>query len=208
MKTLLYDESPVIGAVATCIIPVLIYKKYTHATIIACIILVFLLFFYRHYPCDITASNNQIICPADGRVMGIIEKDGNFVICIFLSPFNIHTQIYPVNGTVIDRKYDTTGQFALAMHINKSDNNEKKIHRIKMDSVEDRTVIVTQIAGFLPRRIASSDEVPMKVKAGDYLGIIKFGSRVDVSVPMKDFTLSVKSDDRVRIGDLLGQYTS
>jgi len=66
---------------------------------------------------------------------------------------------------------------------------------------------LTQIAGFLPRRITSSDIVPEQIKAGEYLGMIKFGSRVDMLFPTNGgFALNVRQGQRVGIGDVIGRY--
>ena len=80
------------------------------------------------------------------------------------------------------------------------------MHFIKM--ADDKVVSVTQIAGFLPRRIASGTAVPQEVFAGDYLGIIKFGSRVDILLPSAGFVMhnNIKEGDHIDIGDEIGFY--
>ena len=105
----------------------------------------------------------------------------------------------------------TTGQFEIVMYLDKSADNEKKIHHIVMKN--GAAISVTQLAGLLPRMITSSDKVPMDVKAGEYLGMIKFGSRVDLLLPKKApngmrliLQSNVQKDTSINIGDMIGRY--
>jgi phosphatidylserine decarboxylase len=209
VTTLLYSESPAIGAVLTLAIPVLYYLQWYVTCAIVTFLFFFFVFFYRHYPCDKKFNDLQVACPADGKVLAIKDSVSKWDIAIFLSPANIHTQIYPVNGVPISHVYDENGNFNLAMDLNKSALNEKMIHTIKMS--DGTSMTVTQIAGFLPRRISADDKVNYQIQAGQYLGIIKFGSRVDLSIPKQSatgrtFKLNIAVDDRVNIGDLIGEY--
>jgi phosphatidylserine decarboxylase len=121
-----------------------------------------------------------------------------------MSVFNNHTQIYPANGTVVNRIYDRTGQFNIVVNQEKSRHNEKKIHNIIMNN--KKLITITQIAGFLPRCITSSDIIPEKVKAGQYLGMIKFGSRIDITFPGNISKLKIKVNDSINIGDDIYTY--
>lgn len=202
MKSILYEESPLLGAVVTTL-PILLYHYNHHyLTALSIILFIFMLAFYRYSPHDERYHDNQIVSPAEGTITNIKLLNKHLYVSIFLSPFNKHTQIYPVNGTVVHRVYDETGKFGLATTIDKCRNNEKKIHTIQMCS--GKLMRVTQIAGFLPRRISSSDDINVDVKAGEYLGIIKFGSRVDILVPVTDtFKLHVVRNQTVNIGDVI-----
>jgi phosphatidylserine decarboxylase len=96
------------------------------------------------------------------------------------------------------------------MYLDKSADNEKNMHYIKLPN--GAIIKLTQIAGFLPRMITSSDGVPEKVRAGDYLGMIKFGSRVDLLLPIsapngENLYMKLKNGDTVSIGEFLGLYT-
>ena len=212
--TLLFKESPLIAAVSVGSIILAAYNKVDYRIQGILILLFFmLLYFYRYEeftPVNIT--NSMILSPCEGKVIKICQKmQTHTYISIFLSPLNRHTQIYPVNGIVIKREYDLTGRFNIVMNINKSRKNEKKIHYITMT---DGTIIkVTQLAGLLPRMIVSDDTVPMNVYAGQYMGMMKFGSRVDMLVPNanisgKKLLLNIKEEQNIKIGELLGEYAA
>lgn len=166
--------------------------------------LFFLIYFYRFSSNNTNYNDNIIISPAAGKITNICYDGKNIHVSIFMSVFNNHTQIYPINGTVIDRYYDETGKFDIVVNKEKSRNNEKKIHTIKGNN--GAIVTVTQIAGFIPRRITSSEKVPEIIRAGQYLGMIKLGSRIDLSFPGKLCDLKVKLNKKINIGDLIYKY--
>lgn len=202
-RTLLFKESPFIGLffILLTIYLFIIKNKYR---IIPFIILIALMIFYRYKKYTIEYNDNIIVSPAEGKITNITLSNNRILVSIFLSVFNNHTQIYPVNGKVIKRVYDDTGQFDIVIDRYKSRDNEKKIHTITMKN--SNIVKVVQIAGFLPRRIASSDIVPLDVEAGDYLGMIKFGSRVDLIFPGDINKLLVTLHDNIKIGDVIYKY--
>lgn len=210
--SLLFCESPLLATTSLVAIGLSVYiqsSKYVLGFFI--LVFIFLLYFYRYTPYKGPgALDNEILSPCEGTVLKVYDKNPNYLyIAIFLSPMNRHTQIYPVNGTVIKRQYDHTGEFEIVMDLNKSKYNEKNMHYIVM---KDGTLIkITQIAGFLPRMITSSEKVPENVAAGDYLGMMKFGSRVDMLLPFIDnsgrqLQLNTKEDSDISIGDLLVCY--
>ena len=210
--TLLFKESPLIASISVGSLLLAIYNKADYKIQgILLLLFIMLLYFYRYEEfIPINVTDNMILSPCEGSVIKICKKVlTHTYISIFLSPFNRHTQIYPVNGLVIKREYDITGRFNIVMNINKSRKNEKKIHYILM---KDGTIIkITQLAGLLPRMIVSSDDVPMKVHAGQYMGMMKFGSRVDILIPNnsisgKKLLLNIKEAQNVKIGDLIGEY--
>jgi phosphatidylserine decarboxylase len=199
--TLLFRESPIISITLMFLCFISIIYKYNVLFSIVLIFLITLMIFYRYQSHDKRYDDNTIASPANGKITSI-EQNNKFInISIYLNFLNNHTQIYPVNGVVIERIYDKNGKFELANDINKSRYNEKKIHIIKM--VNNNYVKVTQIAGFLVRRIVSSNIVPEKVMAGEYLGMIKFGSRVDIEFVGNASNLNVKIGDNINIGDVL-----
>ena len=201
--TLLFKESPFIGLffILLTIYLLIIKSKYT---VIPFIILIALMIFYRYKNYTIEYNDNIIVSPAEGKITNITVSNNRILVSIFLSVFNNHTQIYPVNGKVIDRVYDETGKFDIVIDRYKSRDNEKKIHTITMKN--NNIVKVVQIAGFLPRRITSSDTVPLDVEAGEYLGMIKFGSRVDLIFPGDINKLLVTLDNNIKIGDVIYKY--
>ena len=201
--SLLFSGSPLLGFFVLFSLFISVYIHYTPCIIFFSVLLFLLLLFYRNYECSVNYSDNVVVSPADGVIQYIEDYPDYFCIGIFLGVHNIHTQVYPVNGKVVERYYDETGKFDLVVDGTKGRDNEKKIHTIK--TRKGTNVVVSQIAGFLPRRIASDDAVRNHVKAGQYLGIIKFGSRVDLKI-QKPFTLSpvFRINSRVYIGDILG----
>jgi phosphatidylserine decarboxylase len=159
---------------------------------------------YRYKPYNKRYDNNVIVSPAQGVVCYLEQKQQTIIVSIYLNFLNNHTQIYPVNGNVIKRIYDNTGKFALANNIKKSKYNEKKIHIIRMSN--NKLLKITQIAGFFVRQIVSSEKVPKKVLAGEYLGMIKFGSRVDLEFEGDISDIKIKNGQKINIGDIIYSY--
>jgi phosphatidylserine decarboxylase len=175
--------------------------------IIVGVIVCALLFFYR-FPTERTlteSDKNKVYSPAYGRIMKITkQEDGTLYVAIFLSPLDIHYQFFPVSGYVKQVDYDHTGKFELAYELNKSNANEKCIHVINND-YGDFTIY--QIAGFLVRRISPYDKVGQTAVSGKCMGLIHFGSRVDIIIPQEyRFKPLVKEGDYVKATSLLGFY--
>jgi len=208
--SLLFSESPVLGAAAITVVAggILVRSNAVIAVGILCIL--FLLYFYRYAPLEIGPIDSSVmLSPCEGKVLTIMERDDYLYVAIFLSPFNRHTQIYPANCRCVDRRYDHTGQFDIVLYLDKSKDNEKLTHWLQLDN--GAVMTLTQIAGFLPRMITSSDDIDTNYKAGDYLGMIKFGSRIDLLIPRiapdgSVLQLALKPDDTVSIGDYIGRY--
>jgi len=163
--------------------------------------------FYR-CPTPIIRKNNEdvVYAPSFGKVLKIIQNDDDSVfVSIFLNPFDIHYQYYPVSGIIKDIKYDHTGNFALAYELNKSNENEKSITTLVNKNGEFK---IYQIAGYLVRRIDNYGYVNKVVESGEMLGIIHFGSRVDIIIPKSsNFVLQVKENDIVKgFNTILGYY--
>ncbi len=176
-------------------------------TILIFVIFLFLALFYR-YPTETIREGNvdQVYSPAYGKIMSIKRRDDNTIyIAIFLSPFDIHYQFFPVSGKVKDIVYDATGKFELAYELNKSNENEKCIHVINNKHGD---FIVYQIAGFLVRRISYYDTLNKEYNSGEKIGLIHFGSRVDLIIPKADlFKLYVKEGDYVSGSEsLIGEF--
>lgn len=172
---------------------------------ISVVLFLFLLYFYRYEPFVERFDNNTLVSPCEGKVIELSKlEDGRYYVAIFLSPIDRHYQIYPINGTVVKREYDRTGKFEIVMDINKSRFNEKRIHYIEANN--GINVTMYQIAGMLPRMITSSEQVPEKVQAGEYLGMMKFGSRVDLLFTEK-CDLKIKKGQRIHIGDIIATFS-
>lgn len=199
-QTLLFKESPIISA-AVIISAVISFRYNKHiGVIISICILIMLSIFYRYKPHLRRYYDNVIISPAQGLVTDIEQRGKYVYVSIYLGLLSNHTQIYPVNGVVIDRIYNTTGKYNFA-NLHKGYDNEKKIHIIKMYNGE--TLYITQIAGFFPRRIISSNVTPKNVMAGEYLGMIKFGSRIDLIFIGDSQNLMINVNQKINIGDLI-----
>lgn len=147
------------------------------------ILLLCLIYFYR-YPKKILRGMDEkfVFSPAYGTIYDIQRNanDNTLFIAIFLSPLDIHFQFTPIAGVIENIDYDYTGKFELAYDLNKSRNNEKVITTIK----NSRGVFkVYQIAGYFVRRITNYLQENTKVQSGEDLGLIHFGSRVDLIIP-------------------------
>ena len=152
--------------------------------------LVFLFFlqFFR-FPGRISDTGpNQIICPADGEVVVIEEttedeyfKDKRIQVSIFMSPFNVHANWYPISGKVKYVKYHP-GKFLVAWHPKSSTLNERST--VVLESENGTQILVRQIAGAVARRIVTYSKSDSVIEKNQQLGFIKFGSRVDIFLPL------------------------
>ena len=149
---------------------------------------IFLLFFFRLPIRYLEPDPGLIYAPADGKVVVIEEtmeneyfKDMRLQVSIFMSPFNMHSNRYPVSGKVEYVCYHS-GQNMVAWHPKSSELNERSTIVIRTSNGTE--VMVRQIAGAMARRIITYAKENIDVKQGDELGFIKFGSRVDVFLPI------------------------
>lgn len=150
-------------------------------------ILLFLISFFRIPKRKLTKNENEIICPADGKVVVIEEifdeeyfKDKRIQVSIFMSPANVHVNRNPVSGEVVYNKYHK-GKYLVAWHPKSSTENERWSVVVKNDH---GTILYKQIAGALAKRICNYTSVGEHVKQCHEYGFIKFGSRVDVLLPV------------------------
>jgi phosphatidylserine decarboxylase len=149
---------------------------------------IFLLFFFRLPERAMEPDTGLIYAPADGKVVVIEEtfekeyfKDTRLQISIFMSPFNMHSNRYPVAGRVKYICYHH-GQNMVAWHPKSSELNERSTIVIETSSGVE--IMIRQIAGAVARRIITYAKENQDVRQGDELGFIKFGSRVDVFLPV------------------------
>lgn len=135
-----------------------------------------------------TEGNDLVICPADGTVVAIEETfveeffgENRRQVSIFMSPNNVHVNLYPVSGKIVYTNY-WPGTFLVAWHPKSSTENER--NTVVIDNHKHGPVMVRQIAGALARRIVCYARTNEKIAQGCELGFIKFGSRVDVFLPL------------------------
>ncbi|MDG2152951.1 MAG: phosphatidylserine decarboxylase family protein, partial [Crocinitomicaceae bacterium] len=162
------------------------------------LILILITQFFRIPKRSKTYTEKEIVCPADGKVVVIEEteeteyfNDRRIQVSIFMSPLNVHANYYPITGSLVYQKYHP-GKFLVAWHPKSSTENERTTMVVKDDS--GREILIRQIAGAVARRICYYGEPDTSVLKGEELGFIKFGSRVDLFLP-----LGTKID--VNIGD-------
>lgn len=157
--------------------------------------------FFRVPNRQLVADESLIISPADGRVVAIEEttEDEYFKcrmiqISIFMSIWNVHVNWNPVGGSIEYHQHHD-GKYLIAKHPKSSLLNERASTAIQKDP--DRAIMVRQIAGAVARRIISYTNPVKHVQQGSELGIIRFGSRVDVFLPL-DVKIKVRLRDKVR----------
>ncbi|MGB6152573.1 MAG: phosphatidylserine decarboxylase family protein [Pricia sp.] len=168
--------------------------------IIALIFLVLILQFFRN-PTRKTVKNfDEILAPVDGKVVVIEEVEENEYfnekrkqVSIFMSPINVHVTRYPASGTVKYSKYHP-GKYLVAWHPKSSTENERTTVVIRTPKFGD--ILYRQIAGAMARRIVNYAEEGENIQQGEDAGFIKFGSRVDLFLPL-DCAITVKLNQKV-----------
>ncbi|MDQ8143913.1 phosphatidylserine decarboxylase family protein [Chryseobacterium sp. CFS15] len=159
--------------------------------------------FFRVPNRDILDHVENVIAPVDGKVVMIKEvEEDEFIkgkaiqISIFMSPLNVHICRYPVSGDVIYKKYHP-GKYLVAWHEKSSTENERTT--IAVESLTKHKVVFRQIAGYVARRIVFYCKEGDKAKAGHEFGFIKFGSRMDIFLPL-DTEIICKIGDKTKGG--------
>jgi phosphatidylserine decarboxylase len=147
----------------------------------------FIISFFRIPKRNFTYNDNQIICPADGKVVVIEEitdeeyfKDRRIQVSVFMSPANVHVNRNPMSGEVTYNQYHK-GKYLVAWHPKSSTENERWSIAVKNNHGE---ILYKQIAGALAKRICNYTHVGQQVKQCEEYGFIKFGSRVDILLPV------------------------
>ena len=149
----------------------------------------------------ISGSNNEILSSADGEVVIIKETEENeflhsrcIQVSVFMSLWSVHVNYYPAGGRILYSKYHH-GNYFVAWHPKSSEKNERTSVGIRLDCGKD--ILVCQIAGYVARRIVCYSKEGDIAAAGQQMGFIKFGSRVDLFLPIGSDIL-VKEGDKVR----------
>ncbi len=162
--------------------------------------LLFTLYFFRNPKRKPIGTLKQMVSPADGKVIQIINVDdpeiGNAKqISIFLSIFNVHSQYVPIDSNVISSNY-FPGKYLLAFNHKTSNQNEQSVTLFKNE--DNNKYKIKQIAGFIARRILNYMNPNQFVIKGQRLGFIRFGSRVEIIVPRNNFDVIVKEGDKLK----------
>jgi phosphatidylserine decarboxylase len=177
---------------------------FTGIGVLLLLVTLFVIWFFRNPERTIPDNPLQIISPADGRVIGIEETtngeypDRSFLkISIFMNVFNVHVNRIPFSGEVLSVRYKP-GKFLSANLDKASALNERNTVLILTD--DGREIITVQIAGLIARRIVCWLKEGVKVTKGERFGLIRFGSRVELFLPLGS-TLLIKKGDTVRAGE-------
>jgi len=183
-----------------------IYWLQKSLMIILLIFFVLVLQFFRDPKRNTVLDDQHVIAPADGKVVVIEEveekeyfKGKRRQISIFMSPLNVHVTRYPVSGRVVYSKYHP-GKYLVAWHPKSSEENERTTIVIHNDSAGE--VLYRQIAGAVARRIVNYAKKDKQVIQGEDAGFIKFGSRIDIFVPL-DMKINVSLDQKTRGGETI-----
>jgi len=178
-------------------------------TILGIFLTLFIAFFFRNPERKIPDLQDAILSPADGKVIYVGEsqedrflKEKTLKVSIFMSLFNVHLNRFPVSGKVIDRSY-LPGKFFVANVEKSSLLNEQNALILEK---EDRfRILLVQIAGFVARRIVCYVKPGDLLKKGEIFGLIRFGSRVDLYLPLS-VSPAVKVGQKVKGGESIIGY--
>ena len=177
---------------------------------VSILILLLILQFFRNPVRNTIINEKHIISPVDGKVVNIEKvyekeyfKDERLQVSIFMSPFNVHVTRYPISGKVNFSKYHP-GEYLVAWHPKSSEKNERTTIVLENEVVGE--ILYRQIAGALARRIVNYAKVGENVTQGKDAGFIKFGSRVDLFLPV-DSILKIEINQHVRGGeDIISEF--
>lgn len=165
---------------------------------------IIILQFFRNPKRKTIINENAIIAPVDGKVVVIEEvfekeyfKDKRLQVSIFMSPLNVHVTRYPVSGNVKFSKYHP-GKYFVAWHPKASEENERTTIVVENNTIGE--ILYRQIAGALAKRIVNYAKPNLEVIQGTDAGFIKFGSRVDLFLPL-NATIKVNLNDKVKGGE-------
>jgi phosphatidylserine decarboxylase len=180
------------------------YFSITHKTYIQIFLiiqLIIVLQFFRNPKRITNFGDKNIVSPVDGKVVVIEEvfepeyfKEKRIQVSIFMSPINVHVTRYPIGGQVIYSKYHP-GKYLVAWHPKSSTDNERTSIVIKNENCGE--ILYRQIAGALAKRIVNYAKESSYVNQGDDAGFIKFGSRVDLFLPL-DTKINVSLNQKVK----------
>lgn len=173
-------------------------------SLILFLLTLFIIWFFRN-PKRITPNDNGlIVAPADGKIIEVMEeleerylKERALKISIFMSIFNVHINRIPYSGRVVSVSYNP-GRFISANRDKASLENEQ--NAVLVETKDGKRILFIQIAGLIARRIVCRLSIGDNVERGERFGLIRFGSRVDIFVPL-DAELKVKKGSKVKAGE-------
>ncbi|RLD30002.1 MAG: phosphatidylserine decarboxylase family protein [Bacteroidetes bacterium] len=178
------------------------FQKGLEILLLICLLLV--LQFFRNPKRHTILNNNHVLSPVDGKVVVIEEvfeseyfNDKRIQVSVFMSPLNVHVTRYPIGGNVVFNKYHP-GKYLVAWHPKSSEENERTT--VVINNEIYGKVLYRQIAGALARRIVNYAKQNATATQGSDSGFIKFGSRVDLFLPL-DTIINVKLNQKVRGGE-------
>lgn len=173
--------------------------------------ILFFIWFFRVPKRNFNIVDGNIYAPCDGKIVVIEEtheyeffKDNRIQVSIFMSPLNVHNNLYPINGAIEYTKYHP-GKFLFAWNPKSSSENERNTVVIKNSNIE---ILCRQIAGALARRIICYSQLNKDIKACQELGFIKFGSRVDLFLPIGTKIISNLNDKTKGGKTIIGTYNN
>ena len=165
---------------------------------------ILILQFFRNPKRNTSLSDKHVVSPVDGKVVVIEEveeteyfKDKRLQVSVFMSPLNVHITRYPLGGNVVYSKYHP-GKYLVAWHPKSSTENERTT--VVVENITFGKVLFRQIAGALAKRIVNYSKENDSVKQGADQGFIKFGSRVELFLPL-DTKLKVVLNQKVKGGE-------
>ena len=170
--------------------------------IVMLFILIISIVFFRVPKRKFERKNGVVYAPCDGKIVVIEEteekefyKDQRIQVSIFMSPLNVHNQLYPINGKVIYTKYHP-GKYLVAWNPKASTDNERSTVVLENKNI---SILLRQIAGALAKRIITYSKIGDKATVSDEFGFIKFGSRVDLFLPIGS-NIQTKLNENVKGG--------
>lgn len=186
------------------------HRGYVSFTVVSTLLYTWLIYFFRNPRRVIYLQAGSVLAPADGRIVAIQEvyeeeyfKDKRIQISVFMSPFNVHVNRNPISGSIKFFKYHP-GKHWIAWHPKSSAKNERTT--VVVEHEQGTPLLFRQIAGFLARRIKFYPSEGEQVHQGGECGFIKFGSRVDVFLPL-NANIKVNMGEKVKGGiSLLAEW--
>lgn len=183
----------------TGLIPIPMYLHYIIWAILV-LIFIWIVKFFRYPKRIISPDETRVLCPADGKIVAIEEvfepeffKSKRIQVSVFMSPNNVHVNWSPISGIVKFMKYHP-GKYLVAWHPKSSTHNERT--SVVIENHEGIQILLRQIAGALARRIVCYAREGNSIRQGDEFGFIKFGSRVDIFLPL-DAEIKVQIGQKV-----------
>jgi phosphatidylserine decarboxylase len=176
----------------------------TSSIVVLLVFLLLILQFFRNPKRKTSLNDNRIVSPVDGKVVVIEEvfeneffKDKRLQVSVFMSPINVHVTRHPISGKVVFSKYHP-GKYLVAWHPKASEENERTT--VVVENATYGKILYRQIAGALAKRIVNYCKIDDVVTQGSDSGFIKFGSRVDLFLPVGT-PLKVTLNQKVRGGE-------